>query len=220
MLRAATHTCMVLVLLCAAAGDASASVKQAKKHFHRAETHYRLGRFEDALAEYSKAYEEKELPAFLFNIAQCHMELGNYERAVFFYEGFLLERPSDPNRALVEARLADAKKALARAEEETRLQEEAERERLAEEIRVADDKARAAEEARAAEAARARAVTLELERRKAAEAQEPAAYETWWFWTAIGSVVVAVAAGTVIAMSGGETKTVLPSGDIGTIDGR
>ena len=34
---------------------------------------------------YTAAHDAKPLPALLFNIAQCHRQLGNHERALFFY---------------------------------------------------------------------------------------------------------------------------------------
>ena len=52
----------------------------AKIHFDKGETHYRLGRFEAARKEYTQAYEATPLPGFLFNIGQCHRQLGEYDR--------------------------------------------------------------------------------------------------------------------------------------------
>src|SRR5687767_11122360 len=74
----------------------------AKARAEKGNTHYKLGRFDDALAEYSAAYEIYPAPGLLFNIGQCHKNLKHYERAVFFFEGYLREKPNAPNRALVE----------------------------------------------------------------------------------------------------------------------
>src|SRR5205823_4510191 len=50
---------------------------------------------------------------------------------------------------------------------------------------------------------------------------ESPVYERWWFWTAVGGAVLALAGGTALALSsGGHTKTELPHGSAGTIDWR
>jgi tetratricopeptide (TPR) repeat protein len=62
---------------------------RAKTLFKDGETAYNLGQFEAALTKYSQAYKLKALPGFLFNIAQCHRQLQQYERAAFFYGRYL-----------------------------------------------------------------------------------------------------------------------------------
>jgi tetratricopeptide (TPR) repeat protein len=34
------------------------------------------------------------LPAFLFNIGQCHRKLGQHEQAIFFYSRYLKANPA------------------------------------------------------------------------------------------------------------------------------
>jgi tetratricopeptide (TPR) repeat protein len=197
--------------------------QEAKKHFNLAEQHYKLGRFKDALQEYSIAYELAPLAGFLFNIGQCHRLLGNHERAVFFYEGYLREKPNARNRKAVLKLIAESKKVLDK--------QAAEQKRLAEEQRKAEEakrqatllaKEREAERERAA--AKERMLALERERLKAlAEARRkeekkpPAFYETWWFWTIVGTAVAAAAGGTIYAVTSGGDR-VLPSGNLGTLD--
>jgi len=38
-----------------------------------------------ALVDYQAAYDAEPLPAFLFNIGQCHKNLAHYEKAIFFF---------------------------------------------------------------------------------------------------------------------------------------
>jgi tetratricopeptide (TPR) repeat protein len=103
--------------------DASADPQQAAKEaFGRATEHYNVGRFEEALAEYETAYRLSKLPALLFNIGQCHFALERYERAVFFYEGYLRESPEGAHRDLVTERLEQAR--AAQAEDERRAEQE------------------------------------------------------------------------------------------------
>ena len=78
------------------------SEKAARVHFQTAEKAFNLGKFDEALKSYEQAYEAKNLSGFLFNIAQCHRNLANPERALFFYQRYLALEPSSPNRALVE----------------------------------------------------------------------------------------------------------------------
>jgi len=87
--------------------------KAARAHFERAEKAFNLGRFDEALAGYQSAYEALPLPAFLFNIAQCHRNLRNREQAVFFYQRYLSLAPDAPNRPVVEELITEQKRLLA-----------------------------------------------------------------------------------------------------------
>ena len=78
-----------------------ADTKAARKHFQRGEKLFNLGKFDDALGEYEAAYERKPLPGFLYNIAQCHRNLGNYKQAVFGYRNYLRQVPDAGNRDAV-----------------------------------------------------------------------------------------------------------------------
>ncbi len=72
---------------------------QAKAQVKKGQLDYKLARFEQALEDYSKAYELYPAPALLFNLGQCHRNLKNYERAIFFFEGYLREQPKiDPDQ--------------------------------------------------------------------------------------------------------------------------
>jgi tetratricopeptide (TPR) repeat protein len=100
---------------------------QAKALTGRATVEYNIGHFDQALELDSKAYESLAAAALLFDIGQCHRMLGHQERAVFFFQGYLREKPDAPNRALVEQLLQDLQRQLdaqraatARAEEQQR----------------------------------------------------------------------------------------------------
>ncbi len=184
---------------------------KAKAHYKSGNTHFKLARFGEALASYSKAYELVPLAGLLYNIAQCHANLKNYERAAFFYEGYLREKPNASDRTAVERMLTEASSSLA-------TEQAAEAERLAAEEeakRLADEEAK-----------------QEAERRKAQPNFMPGStsgtgpandqsatpiYKKWWFWGAVGGVALAAGGGVFLAASG---DTVLPSGSLGTLDGR
>jgi tetratricopeptide (TPR) repeat protein len=116
---------LVLVLLfavaaapAARAGGGGNSEKEARALFQRAEMAFNLGKFSDALTDYQAAYQAKPLPGFLFNIAQCYRNMGNYERARFFYRRYLALEPRTSNRRLVEDLIAEMTRLLDKQAEE------------------------------------------------------------------------------------------------------
>ena len=74
----------------------------AQEAFKQGQIQYNLGRFEKALEHFSKAYETMPHGAFLFNIGQCHRQLNDHKKAIFFFEGYLRALPTAPNRQEVE----------------------------------------------------------------------------------------------------------------------
>ena len=74
---------------------------RAKKLFREGEKLFALGKFSQALAKYEKAYEAKPIPAFLFNIGQCHRNLGDYDQAIFSFRKYLKLSPDASNRDAV-----------------------------------------------------------------------------------------------------------------------
>ncbi len=218
--------CVTICLaLCSTNVQAADKKTEAKLLFKRAQLAYKLGKFENALGEYSKAYEMLPLPGFLFNIGQCHRQLGAYERAVFFYKGYLREKPEAKNRALVGDLIQEclakkkAKQEQARLEAERKRAQELKRRELAskaEKLRILEGERRLSEE-RAIEEAKARqmeAVMVAEAAQKREEALTPF-YKTWWFWSLIGGAAAAIAGGTAYALTSGDTH-VLPSGTLGT----
>ena len=91
---------------------AHADRDKAEKHFQRAEKLFALGRFDQALTYYEKAYEEEALPHFLFNIGQCHRNLGNYESAIFSFRKYLKLKPEASNRDAVELLIEELQREL------------------------------------------------------------------------------------------------------------
>jgi tetratricopeptide (TPR) repeat protein len=90
-------------------------IEEAKRLAKSAATHYALAQFDLAADEYSKSYEASPSPGLLFNLGQCQMMLKSYERAVFFFEGYLRDKPDAPNVALTQDLIAEAKRELAAA---------------------------------------------------------------------------------------------------------
>lgn len=74
----------------------------AKEHYQNGLTKYNLQDFDAALNEFKAAYAQVQDPSFLFNIAQCQRNLGQYEAAAKSYRAFLNSAPDATNRAQVE----------------------------------------------------------------------------------------------------------------------
>lgn len=182
------------------------ATKKAKAFFKAGETDFALGRFQEALDNYSMAYETKPLPAFLFNIGQCHFELANFERAIFFYEQFLRGDVDAKKKALANKRLQEAKVAYAAAEQKRQREEAEERER--QELAM-----RAQEQAHMAAVKQAE---LDAERLRMTQETSAPVYKKWWFWAAAAGVA-AVAATSIILVTRGGNDTP-PGGDLQTID--
>jgi hypothetical protein len=81
--------------------------RPGRARFAMAETKFNLGRFAEAAADYQAAYEAEPLPAFLFNIGQCYRNVGNYERAQFYFRRYVELAPRSPNRPDAEHLIAE-----------------------------------------------------------------------------------------------------------------
>ena len=193
-----------------------AGEKQARSHFKKAERAFNLGKFAEALISYQAAFEAKPLPAFVFNIAQCHRNLDDPERALFFYRRYLARDPEGPHRRLVEGLIE---------EQQAKLAEKAEAEESA---RNAERAASGLEPGAAAGEVGASGDRLDLNRAGRPGADDPVAagltraagppvplYKRWWVWAA-GGAVVAVVAGALLIKREGPA----PRGGLGVADFR
>ena len=85
---------------------------EAKALYEKGNTHYNLGEYDQAIEAFKKAYELSQAPGLLFNIAQSFRLKKDYEQASHFYETYLRLKSDAPNRADVEARIAEMKAML------------------------------------------------------------------------------------------------------------
>jgi tetratricopeptide (TPR) repeat protein len=192
---------LVLTLIAVSPARAETSREDlARQASNEATTQYNVGRFDRAAALYTRAYELHPVAPLLFNLGQCHRKLGNHERAIYFFEGYLREAPDARNRALVvdlireQRRAADATEKL---NERRQLREEQRALRMKEAVArvVADDPPFLPAPA------------------PAPERDGPALYERWWFWTAAGAIAIAGGAYLVSTERG-------PNADLGALDYR
>jgi tetratricopeptide (TPR) repeat protein len=93
-----------------------ASMRAAKRHFDRGEKLFALGKFDEALDHYQKAYDAKPLAAFLFNIGQCHRNLNDYDAAIFSFKKYLKLEPDASNREKVEELIEELEQKKAEVE--------------------------------------------------------------------------------------------------------
>lgn len=175
----------------------SAGNKAARAHFLRAEKAFNLAKFSEALAAYEAAYEAKPLPGLLFNIAQCHRNLGDHERAIFFYRRYLTLDPKSKNRDLVLELIAEQELEL-------------ERDRAA---RPALGDAAPPTPAPAPASAPV-ALTPGPEAETSEEGGKPL-YKRWWVWAVAGAVAVGVTAVLLYPREGP-----LPRGSLDSVDRR
>ncbi|MBL9038620.1 MAG: tetratricopeptide repeat protein [Archangium sp.] len=181
---------------------------KARTLFTAGQKAYDVGEFSTALASYTEAYKLKPLPGFLFNIAQCHRQLGNFKEASFFYGRFIdNSKPEAPNVELARELLEDAKR------------------REAEAARKDEEARKAAEEKAKADAPLATVlVPADVPPPPMPPLEEPKpVYTKGWFWGVVGGGV-AVVAGAVVAgvllSNRGAPAVTYPTATLMDIDGR
>ncbi|PKN45161.1 MAG: hypothetical protein CVU59_09815, partial [Deltaproteobacteria bacterium HGW-Deltaproteobacteria-17] len=93
-------------------GPAAAQTRnkeKARAHYEAAEKLYQKAEFRKALDDYLKVLdyiERDSIPEMYFNIAQCHRQLAEVEKALFYYRLFLSKSPTSPLRPEVEKHIA------------------------------------------------------------------------------------------------------------------
>jgi hypothetical protein len=190
---------------------------EARAHFARAEKSFSLGNFEAALTAYEAAYDAKPLPGFLFNIAQCHRQLGNAQRALFFYERYLELAPRSPNREAARALIADQRARLAaRPREATAADAPAPTPAPPAESTPPPPVAARVEPPAFREPPPAPAPSLSSVTRPGQDRPtRPPIYRRWWFWTVAAAVSAGVSAALLV-----RRDSSLPDGPLGNIDRR
>lgn len=107
--------CLVMLTPAAFADGSAAdvsSVAQARTLYESGKAHYNLGEYGEALDDFKRAYRLRQDAAILFNIAQCHRMLGQFELAARYYRTFKRELPDDRDSSAVDRLIADMDKAV------------------------------------------------------------------------------------------------------------
>jgi tetratricopeptide (TPR) repeat protein len=152
---------------------------EARQHYKAATGHFAVGEFSDAASEYESAYKLHQDPALLFNAAQSRRLAGENAKALVLYKNFLHLYPASSNIPAVREQIDKL-----------------------EPIVAAEQKAKTAPPTNTVEPKNeppAPTPTPEPQQQAQAQQQPPPAspsnekppfYKKWWFWTAIGAVVV------------------------------
>ena len=86
--------------------------RAAKRHYDRGKKLFGLQKFDEALEQFQKAFDAKQIPEFLFNIGQCQRNLGDYEAAIFSFKRFLKLDPETEKREQVEELIDDLQRKI------------------------------------------------------------------------------------------------------------
>jgi tetratricopeptide (TPR) repeat protein len=83
------------------------NVEQAKQMFDLGVELYRVGQFEAASKRFAMAYAFMPVPDLVYNLALCHKAMGDAAEAIRLLQEFLDANPDTPDRATVEAMIAE-----------------------------------------------------------------------------------------------------------------
>lgn len=199
--------------------------ERAKQHFARGEKLFARGKFRAALVQYREAYQLVAAPELLFNIGQCHRNLGNPEAAVRVFRRFLAAKPKAKNRAAVNRLIRELSADIAARRKPSDAKEPVDKKPPIDDPPADSpppdpepDKAPppAAVARKADPGAKESSPALDFR-----NPQDPgpvdeggAFYTSWWFWA--GTITVgAVVGGTAYYLS---TQGGLPDSDLGNVD--
>lgn len=96
----------------APATDAEGPPPEAVEAFFRGRDLYAKAQYEEALEAFLEADRLYPAPDLQFNIGLAHMRLEHWEQAISAFEIYLRTKENPPDRADVEARIAEAKRRL------------------------------------------------------------------------------------------------------------
>jgi len=176
------------------AGAADPNAEKARAHFQQGDVYFKLDKYPNALQEFEQAYLAKQDPSFLYNIAQCHRLMGNRVEAIRFYKRYITDAPTAANRPVAEKHIRDLESAVG-AEELTGAHPAPTPAAPAPAPPVAmpPPGSAPAQPAQPALALNAPppppSSDAPLGTQPAPEDDRPV-YMKWWFWTAVGGVVV------------------------------
>ncbi len=200
----------------APAPPSATAVQQAHDLARAAIRLYEIGDYDEAIENFKKSFELDPNPAVVFNLAQAYRFKHDYPQAKLLFENFLRMLPRARNRADVQlliaemARKADADAAAARARAATMPTPMPATGPVEPVVKI---------EYRTIQAPAAELSAEQLD--LLVQARMPPAkpiYKRPWVWAVVGGVVVAVAVGVAVGVT--QTRSVLPSEGLGTIDGR
>jgi tetratricopeptide (TPR) repeat protein len=177
---------VLLLPLVARAADKA----KAREMFREAQQHYKLGEYNDALAQFKAIYRLLDDPSLLFNIGQCYRQLNQKEDALHFYRTYLHDKSDAPNRDEVEKVIASLEQAIkeesaARSAPPTTIEQPP-------------------TTTTTPETSTAQPLTTTT---TAPPTEKTPVYKKWWLWTAVGVAVVAVGLGVGLGVGLSQPST-------------
>ncbi len=165
---------------------------RAQKLFQEGVTLFKLGKFADAVDRYARAYKIIPLPGYLYALGQSHHKLSHWKKAIHFYRMYLRDNPGTPQTKAIQQRIAACRK----------------------KYRAALIRARGG----LAPGTKLGGVgTTPGDPKPAARPF----YKRWWFWTAVGVGLAALAGGLAGGLARPDSKGLsLPQADFGPRDWR
>src|SRR4051812_33363495 len=103
---------LLIAVLATLLGPAANAADDPKKLFETATAEFNLGHYEKAAGMYEEIYKITLEPVLLYNIAQAHRLGGDFDKAVFFYRGYLRAQPQAKNHVEVQRRIAELELAI------------------------------------------------------------------------------------------------------------
>lgn len=222
-------TVCALVAFLLVLGTATPALAQAdaRTAYREGVKAYNLGEFNRAVELFKKAYELKEDPVFLFNIAQAYRLAGDAGQALFFYRSYLRTHPDAENRVEVEGRIKEleGQRAAQRPPQPATAPLPAAVAPPAEpRLEAAAPGSTAAPPTPSAATAPAMTPAPIAQERGALDLDSSAApqdagdaplYAKWWLWAGVGAVVLGVV--LIATLSGGDVSPRAPDSHFGTI---
>lgn len=204
----------ITVCLCTVVGASAARAEQSgdgsslQDLTRDAKRLFEAGDFEGSARLSARAYEKKQHPIILFNMAQAHRKAGHLSEALPLYERFLRDDPKSPLAPEADAHCHAIRAQLLAAKE---MQDREHAERIArDEAEKAEAIARTREEER-------RKAELELQKLLLERTAVPA-HKTVWFKVLMVGIGVAVVSGAAVGLGVGLSQRPPdpPTSDLGT----
>lgn len=193
--------------------------EDAKSLFKKANAQYSDGNYELALKYYVAAATIEKRASVLFNIAQCHRQLGHSQEALDFYRRYLEEwKKQNPNKEPpYQADVLNHIAALEKIVEANKVQviPKAQEQTGATTAPVLETSQRVDLTSPSTPVSPS---TMLVEQRTSDEIKttDPF-YKRWWFWTAVGVGAGAIATTIVLTTSGGTLDPVSGRDGRGTL---
>ncbi len=108
-----------MVVCCVVLGGSVAhaqdeTLNRAREAFDKGQALYEQEKFDEAAEQFATAYEARPFPAFLYNAGASFAKARNYEKAIEYFEKYLVENPNADDKADVQKRIEVYKKEIER----------------------------------------------------------------------------------------------------------